>query len=285
MRHLDGAPIATDITSFVVKHPHSQEPMCIAMVTRDIRERKRAEAEITALNSSLRQHAADLEVALAESEEFAYAAAHNLRSPLRGIDGFAQAVLEDCGEDLRELGRNYLSRVRRSARQMADLIDDLLGLSRISRTTMQRQTLDLSAMARAVFADLQKGEPARGVEMTVQDHLTACGDEELLRLVLQNLLANAWKFSATRTPARIEFGCKPSVDAKTCFYIKDNGVGFDMAYANKLFVPFERLHSETEFPGNGIGLATVKRIIQRHGGRVWADAAVDVGATIYFTLG
>ena len=268
------------------------------------------------------RRAAELEVALAESEEFAYAVAHNLRSPLRGIDGFAQALIEESGEPLGETGRDYLGRVRRSAQQMGSLVDDLLALSRITRVGMKLQTIDLSGLAQALMHDLQASAPKRVLEFVVQDQLSATGDERLVRLMLQHLLANAWKFTATRPHARIEFGSiargqqeaglpsppggeAPEVrganrardypspqplapegrgEAETVFFVKDNGIGFDMAYADKLFRPFERLHREAEFPGSGIGLAMVKRIIGRHGGKVWAEAALGQGATFYFTL-
>jgi len=286
MRHFKtGVAIPVEMTGFMVRHPQTQKPMCIATVSRDITERKRVESEMTLLNAHLRQRTADLETALAESEEFAYAAAHNLRSPLRGIDGFAQALLEDCGDRVGKEGREYLGRIRRSAQQQASLIDDLLGLSRLSRTTMDRQSIDLSELAQAVMKELQTNDPERQVDFVVQDHLAANADGQLVRLMLRELLGNAWKFTSNRPRARIEFGTISLAGGQLAFFIRDDGAGFDMAYMDKLFLPFERLHAEAEFPGNGIGLASVKRIVQRHGGKVWAEAAVGLGATFFFTLG
>lgn len=251
----------------------------------DITTRKSAEAAIATLNAHLRQRADDLELALAESEEFAYAAAHNLRSPLRGIDGFAQAIVEDCGARLCTAGLEHIGRIRRSAQQMASLVDDLLALSRITRADLQPQAVDLSVMARSLIHEFQTKEPERLVEFTAPEHLPVQGDERLIRVMLEHLLANAWKFTAAHARAHIELGSLEMPAGERANFIRDDGVGFDLTYAAKLFLPFERLHGEAEFPGNGIGLAIVKRIIQRHGGRVWAEAGVGQGATFYFTLG
>jgi PAS domain S-box-containing protein len=250
---------------------------------RDITERKKTEERIRALNADLEGRVAELKVLNRELEAFSYSVSHDLRAPLRGIDGFSQALLEDFADKLDEEGKGYLQRVRAASQRMGELIDDLLDLSRVTRREMRREPVDLSALARAVGAQLQKAHPDREVELVVTPGLVAEGDPHLLRIVLENLLGNAWKFTGTRDRARIEFGAVPH-DGTIAYYVRDNGVGFDVAYAGKLFGAFQRLHAMVEFPGTGIGLATVQRIIHRHGGRVWAEGEVDKGATVYFTL-
>jgi PAS domain S-box-containing protein len=244
---------------------------------RDVTERKHGE-------ETLRQRTAELSAANEELEAFAYSVSHDLRAPLRGIDGFSQAVLEEYSDSLDEVGQSYLVRLRAASQRMGTLIDDMLSLSRVSRVELNRTSVDMSAMATTVAAELQDREPGRQVEFAVGDHVTADGDGRFLRIVLENLFANAFKFTATRTTARIEFGHE-RVDGEDVFFVRDDGVGFDMAYADQLFVPFHRLHSESDFPGSGIGLATISRIARRHGGRSWAYGEVDRGATVYFTLG
>jgi light-regulated signal transduction histidine kinase (bacteriophytochrome) len=203
---------------------------------------------------------------------------------LRAIDGFSQALLEDCSDRLDEQGRNHLARVLAGVQRMSQLIDDILNLSRTSRAVMERAPIDLSAIAQVVVAALRQGAPQRQVEVQIAPDLRTNADPHLMQAVLENLLGNAWKFTARRDPARIEFGCKPGEDGKCVYFVKDNGAGFDMKYADKLFGVFQRLHNADEFPGTGIGLANVQRIIRKHGGRIWAEAAVDHGATFYFTL-
>lgn len=218
----------------------------------------------------------------AELEAFCYSVAHDLRAPLRGIQGFSQALLEDYAKDVDQKGQHYLQRVSSAALRMSELIDDLLNLSRISRGPLARQPVELSALARDITLDLEHQYTHR-VQATITDGLQALVDARLVRIVLENLLGNAFKFTAPVAGPRVEFGAA-EIDGVTTFFVRDNGAGFDAAYASKLFAPFQRLHSEKEFPGTGIGLALVQRIVRRHGGRVWADAALNSGATFYFTL-
>ncbi len=223
------------------------------------------------------------EAASRELEAFSYSVAHDLRAPLRSIDGFSQALLEDCADRLDDDGRKYLQRVRQSAQQMGALIDDLLNLSRVTRAELRRAVVDVSALARSVLARLKDSQPERTVETVVQDGLKAEADPRLLEIVLTNLLGNAWKFTGKRAAARIEFGAEDG-SRPTTFFVRDNGAGFDVRYADKLFGVFQRLHAASEFDGTGIGLATVQRIVARHGGRVWAESELDRGATFRFTI-
>ncbi|MCL4294638.1 MAG: PAS domain S-box protein [Anaerolineae bacterium] len=244
----------------------------------DHTERKRAEA-------ALRESQAKLEAANKELEAFAYSVSHDLRAPLRGIDGFSQALLEDYADQLDEEGRRYLQRVRAASQRMAELIDDLLTLSRLTRSEMRREPVNLSLLAQAIAAELRKSEPDRRVEFDIAPGLVVTADAPLMRVALENLLGNAWKYTAKHPSARIEVGrLAPVNNGKATYFVRDDGAGFDMAYAGKLFGAFQRLHTPAEFEGTGIGLATVQRIIHRHGGQVWAEGAVDQGATFYFTL-
>ena len=245
-------------------------------VVRDITDRKRAE-EALALAKEV------AETASRELEAFSYSVAHDLRAPLRGIDGFSQALLEDYSDTLDAQGQDYLRRVREAAQRMARLIDDLLMLSRVSQSDVRDEPIDLSARARAIAVRLQSIEPERHVEFTIADGMVAHGDGSLISILLDNLLGNAWKFTAKRPEARIELGCAARPGGSH-YFVRDNGAGFDMAFAPKLFGVFQRLHSTTEFDGTGIGLATVQRVVRRHGGRIWAEGEVDRGATFYFTL-
>lgn len=262
---------------------HTPAGVLVTTVVRDITTRKQAEEEIRALNRQLERQVAELDAVNKELEAFSYSVSHDLRAPLRGIDGFSQALLEDYGDKIDAVGQDYLRRVRAASQRMAQLIDDLLKLSRATRGEMRVEPVDLSAMARDVAGELRQSQPERAVEFAIADGVRAEGDPRLLRVVLENLLGNAWKFTSKRERARIEFG-QMQQDGETVYYIRDNGAGFDMAFAAQLFRPFQRLHGPTEFPGTGIGLATVQRIVHRHGGRVWAEGEVDKGATVYFTL-
>jgi light-regulated signal transduction histidine kinase (bacteriophytochrome) len=202
---------------------------------------------------------------------------------LRSIDGFSQALLEDYGETLDAPGQHYLQRVRAATQRMAQLIDDLLGLARVTRSELHCEVVDLSMLARSITAELQQREPQRQVECAIVEGVVAQGDRQLLQVVLENLLGNAWKFTSVHPSAHIEFGALAR-EGQVTYFVRDDGAGFDMAYAGKLFGAFQRLHAMTEFAGTGIGLATVQRVIHRHGGRIWAEGAVEQGATFYFTL-
>ncbi|MHB9029984.1 MAG: sensor histidine kinase, partial [Candidatus Latescibacterota bacterium] len=250
----------------------------------DITVRKKAEESVIRLNKRLRRQTIQLEATNKELESFSYSISHDLRAPLRSLDGFSQALEEDYADKLDEQARDYTSRIRAAAQRMARLIDDLLQLSRTTRAELNYTTVNLSEQAQSVIEELRQTEPGRKVEITIQEVIVAEGDETLLRQVLQNLLGNAWKFTSHREDARIEFGVKREENRKI-YFVRDNGAGFDMQYAEDLFVPFRRMHSETEFPGSGIGLSTVKRIIDRHGGNIWAESEPGKGSTFYFTLG
>jgi PAS domain S-box-containing protein len=261
-----------------------------AKVTRDLTERRAAENRVLQLNAELEQkvkeRTAQLEAANKELEAFSYSVSHDLRAPLRGIDGFSQALLEDYADRLEPQGQDYLLRIRAATQRMAGLIDDLLNLSRITRGELRREMVDLSALARSIADQLRKIAPERQVKFNLADNLKTEGDPHLLRIALENLLGNAWKFTGKITDAEIEFGLVAvgSGEDHPTYFVRDNGAGFDMAYADKLFGAFQRLHDVREFEGTGIGLATVQRIIRRHGGRVWAEAEPGRGATFYFTL-
>jgi light-regulated signal transduction histidine kinase (bacteriophytochrome) len=218
-----------------------------------------------------------------EMETFSYSVSHDLRNPLGVVDGYSEALLTAYGDKLDQKGRDCLQRVRAVTAQMAQLIDDLLQFSIALRAELRRDAVDLSALAETVVAELRQMDPGRQVTIAVVPGLTAAGDRGLLRVVLRNLLGNAWKFTRTQPQPRIDLGAAQQ-DGTLAYFVRDNGVGFDMARADKLFGAFQRLHDPREFPGTGVGLATVQRIVQRHGGRVWAEAAVGKGATFYFTL-
>ena len=218
-----------------------------------------------------------------ELEVFSYSVSHDLRAPLRAMNGFSRLLLEEHSSQLDEEGRDYLERIRAGAARMGELIDDLLNLSRINSAELRREVVDLSEMVSGVWEELRRAEPAREVTITIEPRLAVEGDRRLMKVVFENLLGNGWKFTSKVAAAHIEFGVEPR-ESGPVYFVRDNGAGFDMAYAATLFAPFRRLHREEEFPGTGIGLATVYRVIDRHGGRVWAEAAVGMGATVFFTL-
>ena len=238
---------------------------------------------VSGLEERVAQRTAKLKEAHRELEAFSYSVAHDLRAPLRGMNGFSAALVEDYGDVLTGEAKHFLTRIAAGAERMGEMIDALLALARVSRTEPQLGAVDISQLARAVVEELRANEPERQVTFVAAEGLTAVGDRQLLRLLLENLLQNAWKFTSKRAQARIEWG-RQVVDGVPVFYVRDNGAGFDMAHASRLFTPFRRLHSDHDFDGTGIGLATVQRIVRHHGGRIWADGAVDEGATFFFTL-
>lgn len=291
-----------DVTEFVrLKKLHTEKDQ-LALLMRSHAEQMEAEVyrraqqvsdgnrQLSAANQALQMEREQLNSALValaaandELEAFSYSVAHDLRAPLRGIQGFSQAVLEDYADAVDARGRDYLQRVAAAATRMSALIDDLLQLSRISRLGMVPGEVDLSAMARSVTAALQRESPGRAVSILIEDGLIARGDSGLLQAALENLLGNAWKFSSKVERPVVEFG-RISAGGQDAYFVRDNGAGFDAAYASRMFAPFQRLHSEQEFTGTGIGLATVQRVVRRHGGRLWAEGKVGEGATFYFTL-
>jgi PAS domain S-box-containing protein len=278
----EGRPIDVAISMAPIRDLGG-EIVGVATIERDVSERKRSEAAIRVLNEDLRRRAEDLTAANKELEAFSYSVSHDLRAPLRSIDGFAQALREDWGDRLDETGQDHLARVRNAAQRMGRLIDDLLKLSRLSRAQVQRLDVDLSQIAREIAAEHHERNPTRNVTWEISDNLHAYCDPALARILLENLLGNAWKFTSKTEDARIVFAAVPDT-TPTTFVVRDNGAGFDMKYADKLFGPFQRLHNERDFPGTGIGLATVQRIVHKHGGDVWTRAEVGHGAAFSFTF-
>jgi PAS domain S-box-containing protein len=267
-----------DVTQFVQQKKTGDESENTVLTRMEQMEAEifRSSQQVQLANQQLRQ-------ANQELESFSYSVSHDLRAPLRGIDGFSQALLEDYAGQLDANGKDYLERVRAATQRMGQLIDDLLNLARVTRAEMRRSRVDLSELARSIIAELHRQHAERKADFIIEPGLHTQGDAHLLRIVLENLIGNSWKFTSKRERARIEIG-KAKTNGKSAFFVQDNGAGFDQAHAGRLFGAFQRLHGMSEFPGTGIGLATVQRIIHRHGGEVWAEGAVEKGATIYFTL-
>ncbi|MBM2838475.1 MAG: bacteriophytochrome (light-regulated signal transduction histidine kinase) [Deltaproteobacteria bacterium] len=247
-----------------------------------VKEREYAEEEVVKLNRELEWRISELEELNVELESFSYSVSHDLRSPLFVIQGFSQLLAENYVEALDSKGADFLKRIVSSSKRMSQIIDSLLTLSHVAREEIQHEELDLSEMASTVAVELSKRNPTNHVEVIIEKGVKARGDARLLRIVMENLLDNAWKYTSKQPKPRIEFGMLKEKDESIIYYVRDNGVGFDTAYADKLFMPFERLHSGDEYPGTGVGLATVKRIVHRHGGRVWAESGVGNGAVFYF---
>jgi PAS domain S-box-containing protein len=279
-RRADGSEFPVSISLSPVT---TDEGVMVIASVRDVTDQRAAERKIRDLNERLTRDNTELEVVNRELEAFSYSVSHDLRGPLRAIDGFSQALIEDCGATLDEVGRGHLTRVRRAAQRMGSLIDDLLMLSRVARSDLMLETVDMSALAEAILGGLAAAEPERRVSVSVEPGVVALGDRRLLAIALENLLGNAWKFTSRRDAAEIAFG-REEQGGRAVLFVRDNGAGFDMAHADQLFRAFQRLHDTQAYPGTGIGLATVQRVVHKHGGRVWAMAEVDRGATFFFAL-
>ncbi len=255
----------------------------ILLAIEDITERKEIEAGLEKTRKELAKARDAAEASNKELEAFSYSVSHDLRTPLRSIDGFSNALLEDYQDKLDDTATSYLNRIRKATQHMGRLIDDMLKLSRVTRSEFRPESVDLSTMVREIAQRQKEDKPGRTVDVIIQDGVFVSGDLALLSIALENLVDNAWKFTGKKERPRLEFGTTIN-EGKTSYFIRDNGAGFDMAYVSKLFGAFQRLHSSLEYPGTGIGLATVQRVIDRHGGQVWAEAEVGKGATFYFTL-
>jgi PAS domain S-box-containing protein len=279
--HKDGHEFPVEVST---KPLATDNGLVVTSTIRDISERKHAEEQISRLNRELQNRALELEAANKELEAFSYSVSHDLRSPLQNIDSFSQILIEDYSNRLNADGRDYVQRLRASCQHMEQIIDALLALSNMMRSELTVEPFDLSALAKTVAADLKQKNPDRLADWVIADGLTAEGDAQLLRVVLENLFGNAWKFTAQRPRARIEFGALPQSNGARTYFVRDNGAGFDMTRAGNLFKPFKRLHDQSEFRGTGIGLATVQRVIHRHHGKIWAEGFVNQGATFCFTL-
>jgi PAS domain S-box-containing protein len=274
-RRKDGKLVDVSLTLSPVRNAAGRV-ISISKVARDVTERRRAERELARAKETA-------EAASRELEAFSYSVAHDLRAPLRGMNGFAQVLLNEYKDKFDAAGQDWLNEILLNANRMGALIDALLSLSKVTRSALKRELVDFTALARETAAALQAQEPARSVEFAIQDDLRADADSTLARALIENLLGNAWKFTSKTAHPQISVGAS-ELNGETVFFVRDNGAGFDMAYAQKLFAPFQRLHANREFPGTGIGLATVQRIVRRHGGRVCAEGTVGVGATFSFTF-
>jgi PAS domain S-box-containing protein len=262
----------------------AEKGLLVTSAIRDVTERKQVEKHISELNQELKDRAAELESANKELEAFSYSVSHDLRSPLQNIDSFSQILVDEYANRLDGDGRDYVQRLRASCQHMEQIIDALLALSNMIRHELVLEPCDLSVLAKAVAAELKQKDPDRLVDWVIAEGMTAEGDTRLLRVALENLFGNAWKFTGKRPRARIEFGALPQSNGARTYFVRDDGAGFDMARAGQLFSPFKRLHDQSQFRGTGIGLATVQRVIQRHRGKIWAEGIVDHGATFCFTL-
>ena len=284
--HKDGSVVWAEVNRAVIRDSDDRPLLTIA-TTRDLTAQRQAEAEVRTLAAELearvRERTADLESSNENLQAFAYSVSHDLRTPLRGMSGFSEALLEDYGDRLDETGREFARRIQAASERMGTVIDDLLSLSEVSHADMNLVSVDLSVEVAAIAARLRSGEPDRLVSFTIEDGVRATADLVLIRAALADLVENAWKFTSGSDGARIEFATATVDDAELCYYVRDNGVGFDPVYLHKLFQPFQRLHA-AEFDGTGIGLASVRRIVERHGGLTWAQGAINGGATFYFTL-
>ena len=277
-RRKDGTDFPASVTVSPI-HDEAGRLIGASSIDRDVTDQTHARAAAEVLH-----RADDLKAANGSLESFTYSVSHDLRAPLRAMSGFSAALLEDYGGVLGEDGRRYTERIVSASEHMAALIDNLLRLSRLSRAEMHLGSVDLGAEAAQIAAELQRDDPERHARFAVQRPVQVRADRALICMVMHNLLGNAWKFTSGRDDALIEFGTAPARDAPVCYYVRDNGAGFDPAYTHKLFSPFQRLHPAGEFPGTGIGLGIVRLIVERHGGRVWAEGAVGEGAAFYFTL-
>jgi len=281
----DGMVIDVMISS-VLERDQAGNEISLSVV-HDISQLNVFKRDFTEITGMLEQRRVELEAVNQELESFSYSVSHDLRSPLRSIDGFSAMLLENCGAQLDAQNLDYLNRIRKNAQRMNELIEDLLNLSRISQIEMQKKPVNLSQLVESVIESLHQHDSLHQVEVSIEPDLTALADARLLKIALENLLNNAWKFSSKKEHPKIEFGVmsdSSQTEDSIAYYIKDNGAGFNMAYADKLFGAFQRLHKNSDFPGTGIGLATVQRIINRHGGKIWAESIVGEGSSFYFTL-
>jgi PAS domain S-box-containing protein len=279
--HKDGREFPIEVST---KPLADEKQLVVTSAIRDVTERKQVAQQISKLNQELERRAIELENANKELEAFSYSVSHDLRSPLQNIDRFSQILMDDYANQLNAEGLDYVRRLRGSCQHMEDIIDALLALSEMMRKELLADHFDLTALAKIVVADLKQKNPDRLVDWNIAEGLTAEGDPQLLRVVLENLFGNAWKFTANRPRAHIEFGALPQANGARTYFVRDDGAGFDMERAGNLFTPFKRLHDQSEFRGTGIGLATVQRVIQRHQGKIWAEGAVNQGAIFCFTL-